>query len=236
MALTNGTTFSPIASALGNADAKLQDTLNISDTAQTLYLVRSARKSVGTEVQLATDSDYDDLISLESSLRALEKTVPNAVNPVLYASIAALETYFKAETGSTFRTYWNSKTTDSTITFTDNFRTLWRRAKNEELIVKLGDVTRSGGVWPGTLSNTKTITNPSLLEVRTGSLIGAASIIVNVTAVKADNTTDLLTLTIPAAAPSGTSYSIGGNVKYASVSAISITGGTNGDVVAVWIR
>jgi hypothetical protein len=239
MPLTTASTFQPIAEAIGAADHNIQSTLDLGSGSSAASKIKVARKAIGTESQSAADADFDDLNTYETSMRTLEKDLVTRVQPAVAAAITATQTYFLAETGVNFRDYFDGTTGGKTFTYSTDFgrfRTAWRRVRSEELIVPIGSVTRSGGVWPGSLTPDQSFSLPTLLEVRTGSLIGAASITLNLICVRADNTNDLIALTIPANTADGTRYAIGGTQKYVSVTTVTASGGTNGDVLEVWLR
>ncbi len=239
MALTDSTTFQAIAEAIGAADYNIQETLNLGVSTSAASKIKTARQSVGTASQAAADADFDDLNTYETALRALEKDLTTRVTPAVAAAITSTQTYFLAETGVNFRDYFNGTVNTKTFSYStdfERFRSAWRRVRSEEMIVRIGSVTRAAGVWPNSLTSDRTFTLPSLLEVRTGSLIGAAAITLNLVCVRADNTSDVITLTIPAATVQGTRYSIGGVQKYVSVTTVTASGGTNNDVLEVWLR
>lgn len=239
MPLTTASTFQPIAEAIGAADHNIQSTLDLGSGSSAASKIKVARQAIGTESQSAADADFDDLNTYETSMRALEKDLITRVQPAVAAAITATQTYFLAETGVNFRDYFDGTTGGKTFSYSTDFtrfRTAWRRVRSEELIVPIGSVTRSGGVWPGSLTADQSFSLPSLLEVRTGSLIGAAAITLNLTCVRADSTNDLITLSIPAGTADGARYAIGGTQKYVSVTTVTASGGTNADVLEVWLR
>jgi hypothetical protein len=239
MPLTTASTFKPIAEAIGAADHNIQSTLDLGSGSSAAYKIKVARQAIGTESQSAADADFDDLNTYETSMRTLEKDLVTRVQSAVAAAITATQTYFLAETGVNFRDYFDGTTGGKTFTYSTDFgrfRTAWRRVRNEELIVPIGSVTKSTGVWPSSLTPDQSFSLPTLLEVRTGSLIGAASITLNLICVRSDNTNDLITLTIPANTADGTRYAIGGTQKYVSVTTVTASGGTNGDVLEVWLR
>lgn len=239
MALTDSTTFQAVAEAIGAADNNIQSTLDLNTSSSAASKVKVARQEVNTASTTATDSEFDDVNTFETSLRTLEKSMVTIVQPAVAAAITACQTFIYAQTGSNFRDYYNSTASNKTFTSNTNFeyfRTAWRRVRSEELIVRIGSITKASGSWPASLTADKSFTLPTYLEVRTGSLIGAAAITINLVCVKADATSDLITLTIPAATASGTRYSIGSTTKYVSISSVALTGGTNADVVEVWLR
>jgi hypothetical protein len=239
MPLTTASTFQPIAEAIGAADHNIQSTLDLGSSSSAASKIRAARQSIGTESHSAADADFDDLNTYETSMRALEKELVTRVRPAIAGAITATQTYFLAKTGVNFRDYFDGTTGGKTFVYSTDFtrfRAAWRRVRGEELIVPIGRITRAGGVWPGSLTLDQDFELPTPLEVRTGSNIGTASITLNLICVRADGSNDLISLAIPAGTASGTRYAIGGNQKYVGVSTITASGGTNSDVLEVWLR
>lgn len=239
MALTDASTFQTLADALGLADKELQDQLSINTSGTASNKVRAARDVIKTASLTGTGTTATYLNTYESSMLALEGTLKTALDGALASSVTSANTFITSSTGSSFRDWFNATTTERTLAHsTDYFRDLWRRTRNEELIVKLSTYTKSAGSW-GSVAG-KSIQLSSLLEVRTGTsaAIGAANIIVNVYFKQADgtSTTSPATLTIDAATAAGTKYALGGTTKYYGIYSATISGGTNGDVVEFWLR
>ena len=174
--------------------------------------------------------------TLAAALRTAEKNAPTAVATNYDTTLTALDTYLTTVVGSNLRTYWNSKTSNQTTTFTDNFRSFFRRVKSDEVIVELYSVTMPSAGSTTTFSSIASTTNmvAALLEVRTNTAIGS-SFIANFNCVKTGGSTDLVSLEIPSGTGISTYYSIGGTQKYLYVSSFSGTG-TSGNAVSVWIR
>ncbi len=245
MSILLNTTMKDVSDALGAADAYYQGTLDLNDLtgdplnyaavpiagtddATALDGLRFARLTVD---QTQSEDDIDDSLTLMNSLRALEKSLPTTVGALLTSTVTNLNTFVLAQTAKTFKVYWDAKTSNTTVAWTDAFRALWRRAKTEELVVRLGTITKSAGTWAA-FSADKSISVASKLELRAGSLIGAADITVNATLTKSTGT-DLVVVTIPAGTASGTVFSLGSTGYTAAT--LSCSGGTNSDVVGVWV-
>lgn len=106
------------------------------------------------------------------------------------------------------------------------------------LVTEMGHVDRAGGTW--TFSHgtgiDRTRYAPAQLEVYipTGYTSGPADDVLALTCLKADDTTQQKQVTVPANSPAGTRVDVGaGADRYVDATAISVTGGTDGDRVAV---
>lgn len=239
MALSEASTYQTIANALGTADNALQGQLATSSVGTAANKVREAREVIATESSSETGSEYSYLNTYESSMLTLEGTMKSALDAALSAAVTSANTYITASTGSSFRDWFNGTETERTLSHSsDNFRTLWRRVRSEELIVKHLTYTKSAGSWGSTAG--KSIQLASLFEVRTGSggAIGAAAIVLNIYMTLADGSSAAapITVTIDAGTDEGTRISIGGTTKYYGISSVLVSGGTNGDVVEFWLR
>ena len=230
-------TFAGIVTSLGNSDAYLQAAQTGTATSG-LSQLQTARGDVADSLgdNSITTTDFDATNTLAAALRTAEKNAPASVADNYNTVLAAMDTYFTTVKGSNLKTYWSSKSADTTTTFTDNFRAFFRRVKSDEVIVKLNSVTMPAAGSTTTISSIASTTNmlPVLLEVRTDTAIGA-TLTANFTCVKTTGSTDLVTLEIPAGTGISTYYSIGGTQKYSFVSAFSGTG-TSGNSISVWVR
>jgi hypothetical protein len=188
--------------------------------------------SLGTSNAYLQLSQAGTAVSGLSQLQDTRNTVATNYDTVL----TALDTYLTTVVGSNLKTYWNSKTSSQTTTFTDDFRSFYRRVKSDEVIVKLYSVTMPAAGSTTTISSIASTTNmvASLFEVRTDTAIGS-SFIANFSCVKSGGSTDLVTLEIPAGTGISTYYSIGGTQKYLYVSSFSGTG-TSGNSISLWVR
>jgi hypothetical protein len=230
-------TFAGVVTSLGNSDAFLQ--LSQAGTAVSgLSQLQDARNTIADSLadNAITGTDFDASNTLAAAFRTAEKNAPTSVADNYNTVLAAMDTYFTAVKGSNLRTYWNSKSADSTTTFTENFRSFFRRIKTDEVIVNLNSVTMPAAGSTTTISSIASTTNmlPVLLEVRTDTAIGS-TLTANFTCVKTTGSTDLVTLEIPAGTGISTYYSIGGTQKYSYVSTFSGTG-TSGNAISVWVR
>jgi hypothetical protein len=229
--------FAGIITSLGISNAYLQ--LSQAGTAVSgLSQLQDSRNTIADSLadNSITGTDFDASNTLAAALRTAEKNAPTEVATNYDTTLAALDTYFTTVAGSNLRTYWNSKTSNQTTTFTDNFRSYFRRVKSDELIVKLYSITMPSGGNTTSFASIASTTNmvPALFEVRTDSAIGT-SFIANFTCVKTTGGTDLVSLEIPAGTGVSTYFSIGGTQKYLFMSAFSGTG-TSGDTISLWVR
>jgi hypothetical protein len=184
------------------------------------------------------NADFDSSTILAQSMRTSENALSSTLSSVYASYQTALDTYVNANKSATVRNYYNSLSVERSVSFTENYRSFYRRIKSEELIVKLYSNTKSVGVWGSTVNHYST-TNmlATLLEVRTGSLIGASDVVVTLVPIKSDGTNDSpKTLNIPATTANKTQYAINDTTKYKGIFSIGITGGTNGDIIEVWIK
>ena len=122
------------------------------------------------------------------------------------------------------------------MTFTDNFRSFFRRVKADEIIVKLYSVTMPAAGATTVISSVGSTTNmiPALYEVRTDTSIGS-SFVANFTCVKSGGSSDLVSLTIDAGTGVSNYFSIGGTAKYLYISSFSGTG-SDTNSISVWTR
>jgi len=225
MALTDSNQILSLSTTLGDADNFLQSAADPSDTIGTLYLLGVARNQVFGQIS----SGDDQGAALVSAIRAIEKSIPGTIANILVTTAQRLETYFTTNQSQKFRLFFKTG-----VVWTDHFRTLWRKANKEELIVRLGHSTRASGAFP-TLTSDHTIGVDSLLEVRTTSLIGAAPITVVLTLTRTAGATENVTVTVPATTPSGTVIPLPSGRRYVTIASAAITGGTDGDALEIWV-
>lgn len=229
--------FAGIITSLGTSNAYLQ--LSQAGTAVSgLSQLQDTRNTIADSLadNSITGTDFDASNTLAASFRTAEKNAPVTVATNYDTVLTALDTYLTTVVGSNLKTYWNSKTSSQTTTFTDDFRSFYRRVKSDEVIVKLYSVTMPAAGSTTTISSIASTTNmvASLFEVRTDTAIGS-SFIANFSCVKSGGSTDLVTLEIPAGTGISTYYSIGGTQKYLYVSSFSGTG-TSGNSISLWVR
>jgi hypothetical protein len=231
MALTDASDMLTLSTALGDSDANLQTTVDTGTSTSCLAKLITARQSVDT---LQSESDYDSALAWQNSLRGIETTLEAAVDTMLRGACTGANTYFQATQSTSFKSYWHAESVGRTVAWTSNFRALWRRCMSEELVVRLGSITR-GSAWGSYVANT-TISVASTLDVRAATLIGASDITLTLTLTTEDDDTDIQVLTIPAATASGTVFAINGAAKYKAVVGASATGGTIADSLDIWVR
>lgn len=244
MALTDASVMQQIINDLAAAYLNIVSTVDLARNPNNmLYWLTDARKRVVTATSGAA-SDYDYILTLQTSMRSLEKNLTTNVTPLLSNAASSLNTYFNSNNKVKFRDYWNAKTAGTTLTFSDNFREFWGVATGEEVIVKLGHASYP---WTGGSKYTVDNTNPILLtamEFRANTTIGSSDINIAATMITSNGGTELVSTTIPANTPIGTSISLSGTSRkyqgiYQSspgVYSISISGGTSGDSISLWIQ
>lgn len=149
MALDDKTKVLSITTDLGTGYTSVLGT--VAGGIDALTTIGSARQTVNTNM-IATE--YDNAATLAAALRTVEKKLTSDVKPVMKSCCSALEAYSKAAYSSKkFRDKWNSTSAGvNDPFFTSAFRALWRDQMSEELIVKVGTVTKASGAWPATLT------------------------------------------------------------------------------------
>jgi len=147
MALDSKTNTLSICTDLGNAYTAVLST--VEGGSDSLTKLASARQTVNVNM---TAAEYDSASTLAAAFRTAEKKLTSDVKPVLKGCCQALEAYSKAEYSSKkFRDKWNATSAGSNDPFfPGNFRRLWRDQMSEELIVKIGTITKATGAWPAT--------------------------------------------------------------------------------------
>ena len=230
-------TFAGIVTSLGNCDAYLQAAQAGAATSG-LTQLQSVRADVADSLgdNAITTTDFDATNTLAAAIRTAEANAPSTVSTAYNGALNGLDTYITSVTGFSLKDYWNGKTSDRTMTFTENFRSFYRRVKADEVIMKLYSVTMPAAGSTTVISSIGSTTNmlPVLFEVRTDTAIGS-SFVANFNCVKSTGSTDLISLTIDAGTGISTYYSIGGTQKYAYISSFSGTGSEN-NAISVWIR
>lgn len=231
--------FTSIAINIGLADYQLQSELAlVAGTA--LSFTKTARNLVTTSLDSSsTDANTDATTVLTQAFRNTENSLVSTLSPFYSSTLVSLNNYFSTIVGSSFRDYFNSKTSDTTIDFTtttpassatgySSFRDVYRRTFSNELIYRLYDYNSSS-----VLSSTAGTFGfaGSLLEIRKFSNSGTAGTIILSAIRTADSGTD--TLTIPINAGVATSYynavtTPGSNTRYSRVSAVAVNGFSSG--------
>lgn len=232
MSLTTASNILTITTALGEAYTGLKSTIDTGNASSALSKLIDARQEIDTE---QAESDFDDATTWMTAVRDNEAHLENIINNSLDGAINACNAYYVSSQGSSFKSYWHGRSSTYLVSFTTAFRNLWRLVRNEELCVLVSSKTKSSGVWQAT-SSVNTLQREATLDLRAGSTIGAADITVTLTLVRGDGTVDVIVMTIPTGAVEDTYYPINGAEQYVTVTDISCTGGTNADVVEVWVR
>lgn len=149
MALDSKTQILSVTTDLGQAYTAVLGV--VEGGSDSLTEIANARQTLNTNM---TATEYDSASTLASSLRTVEKKLTSDVKPVMKPICQALETYSKAEySGKKFRDKWNATSAGTNDPFfTSAFRRLWRDQMSEELITKVGTVTKASGSWPATLT------------------------------------------------------------------------------------
>lgn len=228
--LTDYSNMQSITTAMGIADAQAQALVDPNNSASALSKAISIRHTVTAQ---KADADFDSATALEQSMRSVERSLPTSAGALTQSLATALSSYVTAQTGTSLRLYYKS----GAVAFTDQFRALWRRVQKEELIVKVAHAAcGTSNAW-GAMAQDAAISLGTPLEIRVPALIGAAAITVNATLTKASGGSDLVTVTIPLATPAASSFTLAGPTgKYVGVSAVTLTGGTQGDTLEFWTR
>lgn len=150
MALDDIANVLSITSTLGDGYKSIQSTSESSDSTDALSKIATARQAVVVNTDV---DEYDFAATLAASIRTVEKKITSDVSPVMKSCCQALETYSKAAWGVKFRDKWNATSAGvNDPFFTTNFQNLWRSSMTEELIVKIGTITKASGVWPATIT------------------------------------------------------------------------------------
>jgi len=191
-----------------------------------------ARQEIDTQ---QSETDFDTAGTLMDAVRHNEVTLSSVIAAVLDESVTALNAYYTSAYSTSFKSYWHGRSSSYLVSFTTAFRDLWRSVLDEELCVLLASKTKSGGAWQAT-STAASLERETTLDLRAGSVIGAADVVVTLTLVRADSTVDVIVVTIPAGAAEDTYYPINDTEQYLTITSISCDGGTNGDVIEVWVR
>lgn len=236
--------FTSIATNIGLADYQLQNQLTlVSGTA--LSYTKTARNYVTTSFDSgSTDANTDATTILTQAFRNTENSLVSTLSPFYSSTLVSLNNYFGTIVGSSFRDYFNSKTTATTIDFSSSatgyssFRDVYRRTYSNELIFRLYNYDSSS-----VLSSTAGTFGfaGSLLEIRKFSNSGTAGTIILSATRTSDSGTD--TITVPVNSGVATTYynavtTPGSNTRYSRVSAVSVNGFSSaaGATFEIWTR
>jgi hypothetical protein len=228
----------------------LQDQLRLVAGTAASY-TKTARDSVATSLDSSsTNANTDATTILIQAFRNTENSLSYTLSPFYSSTLSSLNDYFSSIVGASFRDYFNSKSTATTIDFApttpassatgySSFRDLYRRTYNNELIYKLYYYIGTGtslSSFGGTFGFAG-----SLLEIRKfGNSSTAGTIILSAIRTN-DSGTD--TITVPVNSGVATTYynavtSPGSNTKYSRVSAVSVNSFSSsaGATFEIWVR
>jgi len=222
-------------------------TLNTTELTWNEYPNDSSAQSLLTEVRLGfddtdnrSDSEYTNIQSLISQSRTVETNLSTTINNIVVPICTSLSSFYGAQYGARFRTYFKDVyvSDPNASIWTDDFRTLWRRALTEELVVRLGTIAKSGASW-GSFTADKSISLDSSLELRTTASIGSTAIPVAVYMTKSVGASELVTLTIPAGTGVTTfDLTTTSTTKFNGIESVTIsnTYGVDGTTFEFWVK
>lgn len=227
MPLSNPSTFKSATDYLGVAYTAILTALDSQVSSSALSATANFRTAVRTNVVAADTDDNDNLADVA---RAIELTIPSTIGDSLNSAADGLEAYCQAQFLTSMREYFKESITN----WTDGFRSLWRHARAEELVCRLGTLARGASVWAYTQDHVTVL--DTAMELRVVTVNVASDIVVNLTMTTESGVNQLATARVPAGSVAGLRVPlVGGPAKYVSVSAITITGGTNTDNIEVWL-
>jgi hypothetical protein len=202
---------------------------------------------------MKSESEFDNARTVISTARSTELNLPTSINSQFSSICAALNSFYTNQYGAKFKTYFadvyatGQYDTDlggsALPVWTDNFRTLWRNTIGEELIVRLGSVTKTAGSW-GSFVADKSIELDTALIVKikqTLATVAAGTDSMPVTIALNDSAANayVSTVNIPLGAAAENTYSITTTTKstFASIQTVTISNsyGDNGDIVEFWV-
>lgn len=236
MALIDSASIKELTDRLGDAEASLASARNIAVSNSAMERLAASRDYVYDMGATLNGTDFDNILTLASTIRSNERTMLTALEDALDDSVNGLDTYFNDAVSTGMRAYYTGLDTDTTVAWDVNFRTLWRRVRSEELIIALSTASKAAGSW--TVSyDADGIELESSLEVRTETLIGGSDVIVTLILDVDDTTTATIGIRIPAGTAADTVFTIQNTTyrQFIGVSSISVTGGTNGDSFKLWV-
>lgn len=237
MALIDPANITELTNRLGNAEADLIVTRDIDAVGSAMNRLAAARDYVYDMGSTLNGTEFDNILNLATSVRSSERILTDYLKITLEDSVNALNTYFVATVGTGMRAYYTGIDTGTTVTWNSNFRSLWRRIREEELIIALSNASRAGGTWTVGY-DAGGIELASGFELRTESLIGASDIIVTLVLDVDDDTTATIGIRIPSETVADTAFTVQNTLytKFIGVSSMSVTGGTNGDSIKLWVK
>jgi hypothetical protein len=94
-----------------------------------------------------SDAEYTNIQSLITTSRSAETNLAATLNNIVPPVCTSLNNFYTSQYGARFRTYFKDVyvADPAAEIWTEAFRSLWRRALTEELVVKLGAVTKTLG-------------------------------------------------------------------------------------------
>ena len=240
MSIITPATMQTISDALGAADALLLAQLVTTEEANGNTAADKLKLARLTCDEERTEDDLDSALTLVQALRRLETTVPSSTKGLLVNTVTALDTYVKAVTGQTLRAYFSaSMAVYGSTHWSDNFRTLWRRVKSEELIVQVAHAVNASGTWTSYQGSgeDKTLDSETAMELRVKNTVTTGDIAVTITLEHTDGSTSLYSTTIPSGTAAGTKYTlkVSNKTKFSGVTSIAATGGGNTNRLEVWV-
>jgi hypothetical protein len=236
MALIDPSDITELTDRLGDAELALITARDINTNGSAMNRLAAARDYVYDMGATLNGTEFDNILALATSIRGSEVTMMDYLETTLEDSVNALNTYFVNTVGKAMRAYYTGIDVATTVTWDVNFRSLWRRIREEEIIIALATGSRSGGTWSVSY-DADGIELPSGLEVRTEALVGASDIIVTLVLDVDDTTTATIGIRIPAETVADTAFTVQNTLytEFIGVSSMSVTGGTNGDSIKLWV-
>ena len=203
--------------------------------------------------EFKSESEFDNARTVINTARTSEKNLPAQINTQFASICASLNTFYNSQYGSKFKTYfanvYNSGLYDTDLgasalpVWTDNFRTLWRNTISEELVVRLGTVTKTAGSW-GSFTADKSIELDSSLIIKLKSNlvtlpVGADVMPITLALTDAAGSAYVATVNVPSGSTAESTHSIttAAKTKFASVQSVTISNSyaDNGDIIEVWV-
>lgn len=236
MALIDVSEMTELTNRLGASEADLQAALDEGTVNSAMERLVAARDYAYDAGGSLSGTEFDNVLTLATVLRGCERTLTSNAEASLNNAVSALDAFVLAETSKTFKNYYDGTDGDTTIAWDDDFRSLWRRVKNEELVLKLSDSLKTAGTWATTLTSPG-IELATKLELRAATLIGGADVIVTLTLTSSADTSVNIGIQVPAGTAAGTAFAIRNSTytTFKAVTAVAVTGGTNADSVEVWV-
>jgi hypothetical protein len=273
--LETDTIFDPIQVSLGKmwAHTLVYGTSADVDNTTALWDLKTARNAViaainDNSVEVAYDTQTDASMTLSNTLRTIEKALPLGYKNLVSGVCTPIDTAILAITGvktkAWFNTSPNAMATTTEVFWDNDFRALWRAAKNEELIVPVFQMKKPAGAWVATGLATPTIVynggtfdyndDPdtsgftcsvlSALEIRKVTCVSTPISITSITfytsgdPTPANRSESTITYATPLSIiPSTTTIALDNSaVRYTGVKSITCTGGSENDEFQVWIK